>query len=194
VTRILIFAKAPVPGRVKTRLIPVLGAEGAAALARQMLEDTVREARAAGLEVELCGDPHPAGWYEGPPIRLSPQGEGDLGARLAHASERALAEGPVLLIGTDCPALDRGRLAAAAEALASHDAVIHPAKDGGYALLGLTRFHSSLFNDIGWSTPAVGATTTARIHALGWTLSVRETLADVDEPGDLPLVLPAANR
>jgi hypothetical protein len=188
VTRILIFAKAPVPGRVKTRLIPALGAEGAARLADEMLRHVVAEALATGLEVELCGDPDPSGWYEGPPLALWPQGGGDLGARLARAAERALARGPAMLVGADCPGLDRARLSTAASALARHDAVIHPAADGGYVLLGLRRFHPSLFAGIAWSTPAVFTQTLERTAALGWTLDVRETLADVDEPADLALV------
>ena len=183
-TRIVIFAKAPLPGRVKTRLIPALGPEGAARLAAGMLARTIEEALATGLDVELCGDPDPAGWYQGPPVAVSTQGQGDLGARLARAASRAQ---PLLLIGADCPALDRGRLRTAAAALETHDAVIHPAEDGGYVLLGLRRFHAALFEGIAWSTPAVAAQTVARIEALGWTLDLRETLADVDEPDDLAL-------
>ena len=186
--KILVFAKAPVPGRAKTRLIPALGAEGAARLAARMLADTVDEALATGLEVELCGDPDPAGWYAGPAVALSAQGEGDLGARLARAAARALAAGPVLLIGADCPELDRYRLGAAAAALAGHDAVLHPAADGGYALLGLKRFDPALFEDIAWSTPVVCDETLARIAALGWRVDVRETLHDVDTPEDLARV------
>jgi uncharacterized protein len=91
----------------------------------------------------------------------------------------------ILLIGTDCPALDRHRLRAAAEALLSHDAIIHPTLDGGYALLGLRRFDPSLFAHIGWSGPDVAADTIARIETLGWTLHVGETLRDIDEPEDL---------
>lgn len=188
--RIVIFAKAPVPGRVKTRLIPALGAEGASALAAQMLERTVAEALASGCEVELCGDPHPAGWWKGPPVLLEEQGEGDLGERLARAAERALASGPVLLIGTDCPALGRDRLQRAADALTVHDAVLHPAEDGGYALLGMCAFDRSLFEGISWSTPVVAAETIARVEARGWSLHVGETLRDVDEPADLALVAP----
>ena len=133
-TRVLIFAKAPVPGRAKTRLIPALGAEGAARLAAEMLENTAREALASGLQVELCGEPDPAGWYQGPPLHLSAQGEGDLGQRLHRAAERVLASANILLIGADCPALQAAHLRAAAEALAEHDAVIHPAQDGGYEI------------------------------------------------------------
>jgi rSAM/selenodomain-associated transferase 1 len=188
VTRIVIFAKQPVPGRVKTRLIPALGELGAAKVARRMLDWTVRQARETGLAVELCGDPDPTLWYK--PrlgLDLTPQGEGDLGARLARAARRVLAQGPALLIGGDCPELGRPRLAAAAAALDTHDAVLHPARDGGYALLGLRRFEPSLFTAIAWSTAQVAAQTLARIEALGWSLHVGETLRDVDEPEDLPL-------
>jgi rSAM/selenodomain-associated transferase 1 len=184
-TRIVIFAKAPVPGRVKTRLIPALGAEGAAALAGRMLERTVAEALASGLAVELCGEPDPASWYSGPPVQLSAQGEGDLGERLRRAAERVLAIEPILLVGADCPALDRRRLRGAADALERYDVVLHPADDGGYVLLGLRRFDASLFQGISWSTDAVAEQTLARIATLGWSADVLETLADIDEPSDL---------
>lgn len=188
--RIVIFAKEPVPGRVKTRLIPALGAHGAAKLASDMLARTVEEAVAARVgEPELCGDPDPVGWYQGPPIHRTSQGDGDLGQRLARAVRRILGEGEnPILIGADCPDLDRHRLKSAAEALAAHDTVIHPALDGGYVLLGLRRFDRSLFHGIAWSTAAVGGETMERIRLLGWSLDVRETLGDVDEPGDLALV------
>jgi rSAM/selenodomain-associated transferase 1 len=182
-TRIVIFAKAPVPGRVKTRLIPALGEEGAARLASEMLERTVAEALATGLEVELCGDPAPAGWYRGPPVALAAQGEGELGERLARAAARAT--GGILLIGTDCPDLDRGRLRSAATALESYDSVLHPAEDGGYVLLGLRRCDPSVFEAIAWSSDAVAGQTIARIETLGWSLELRETLRDIDEPADL---------
>jgi hypothetical protein len=185
VTRIAVFAKQPLPGRVKTRLIPALGAEGAARLAAAMLDRTIEEALATGLPVELCGDPDAAGWYEGP-AEPGAQGEGDLGERLARAARRAIAGGDnVLLIGADCPSLDRHRLRAAARALESHHAVLHPAADGGYVLLGLGRFDASLFDAMPWSTAGVAAETVARIAALGWSLDLRETLRDVDEPADL---------
>ena len=192
--RILVFAKAPVPGRVKTRLIPALGADGAAALAAAMLARTLEEAKAAG-DVELCADPrpdHPA-WRGHIPegVRLSAQGPGSLGERLARAAERAIGEGaPLLLIGTDCPELDAGRMRSAAAALEHCDAFIHPTRDGGYALLGLARFHRSLFENIAWSTRLVAEQTLERLNALGWTVEVGETLRDVDVPADLPLLHP----
>jgi rSAM/selenodomain-associated transferase 1 len=183
-TRIVVFAKEPVPGRVKTRLIPALGAEGAARLAADMLARTLKEAIATGLPVELCGEPDASLWHDGP-IRRTAQSSGDLGERLSRAAQRVLAEEPVLLIGTDCPDLDRNRLAAAAAALETHDVVLHPAEDGGYVLLGLARFDPSLFTRIAWSTASVCAETLRVIDALGWSLDLRETLRDVDEPADL---------
>lgn len=184
-TRIVIFAKAPVAGKVKTRLIPALGAQGAADLAERMLADTCEEALAADIgPVELCLEHHP-GWTGKIPdgVEVSDQGSGDLGERLWRAAERAGL--PLLLTGTDCPALDRHKLRAAAAHLATHDCMIHPTEDGGYALLGLTRLDRSLFTDIAWSTPTVAEATIGTIRALGWSLAVGETLHDIDVPADL---------
>ena len=190
-TRIVIFAKAPVPGNVKTRLIPVLGEVGAAQLAQRMLADTVAHALAAGLATpELCATPHPddPSWAGHLPagVRLSDQGTGDLGQRLAAAAKRVIDGGErILLIGTDCPELDSERLSAAAAQLDHHDAVLHPARDGGYVLLGLSRTAPSIFDGIAWSTDTVAVTTIARIRALDWSLLVGDTLVDIDEPADL---------
>lgn len=191
-TRIVIFAKAPVPGKAKTRLVPALGETGAARLAHQMLVATIAEAVAAGLSTpELCTTPDHADpdWQRFLPIsgvRFADQGDGDLGQRLRRAADRVIAAGEtVLLIGTDCPQLDRDKLIAAAAALLTNDAFIHPTIDGGYALLGLRRFDASVFEGIAWSGPTVAAETIRRIEALGWSLAIGETLRDVDEPADL---------
>ncbi|WP_116473025.1 TIGR04282 family arsenosugar biosynthesis glycosyltransferase [Zobellella maritima] len=193
--RIIIFAKAPRPGLAKTRLIPALGAEGAARLARHMLLSTIERSLAASLgPVELCMTPTPddPAWADIPlPTKLicSDQGAGNLGERMARAAARGLTQAPrVLLIGTDCPALTPLRLQAAAERLNRHDAVIHPALDGGYVLLGLTRFSPRLFADIPWSTAQVGPITLARLDALGWSYHKAEPLSDIDVPGDLHLL------
>jgi uncharacterized protein len=190
--RIVIFAKAPVPGRVKTRLIPALGPHGAARLAGEMLARTVAAALDAGVgPVEICADPGPddpawAGRLAGADLQLTGQGEGELGERLARAARRTIAGGEaVLLIGADCPGLDAPRLREAAAALARRDAVLHPALDGGYVLLGLRRFDPSLFERIEWSSARVAAQTLDRLRALGWATWVGETLRDVDEPADL---------
>jgi rSAM/selenodomain-associated transferase 1 len=194
-TRIVIFAKAPVPGSVKTRLIPALGEVRAAQLAFEMLQATVAEALAAGLgPPELCASPHAEdpSWQPFLPaaqVDFADQGEGELGERLARAAARVLGAGEnILLIGTDCPALDSHKLRAAAAALVTDDAVIHPTLDGGYALLGLRRFHASLFQGIGWSGAAVAIDTVSRIEALGWSAVIGETLRDIDQPEDLTAI------
>jgi rSAM/selenodomain-associated transferase 1 len=191
-TRIIIFAKAPQPGFAKTRLIPALGQDGAAKLARQMLLNTLHEAIAAEAgRVELCVTPEineaawqgiqlPAG------IEISGQGGGDLGARLSRAAQRGLEHGePVILIGTDCIEMSAALLRSAAAALKYKEVVIHPAADGGYVLLGLARFHPLLFENMAWSTDRVAAETVGRIGQLGWSLEVGTPLHDIDEPDDL---------
>ncbi len=191
-TRILIFAKAPVPGRVKTRLIPALGAEGAARLARCMLAHTLAQARMAGLgPVELCASPgldHPdwAGCSLPAGVVGSDQGEGDLGERMSRAIRRRLpGDERLLLIGTDCPALGCQHLREAAAALDGNDATLYPTADGGFQLLGLHRFQHELFLGIPWSTPAVASLILARIRSSGWSVTVGQTLHDIDLPADL---------
>lgn len=191
-TRIVILAKAPVPGQVKTRLIPALGAAGAARLARYMLNRALDTAQAAVLgPVELCMSPgtdSPEWGRIDLPLGVltSEQGEGDLGARMARAARRSLiSSDKVLLIGTDCPALSEQHLRAAAKALDDHDAFLHPALDGGYVLLGLRTFHPYLFNDMPWSTRVVADLTLARLRDLDWQVQLGETLPDIDEPTDL---------
>ncbi len=190
--RIVIFAKAPVPGRVKTRLIPALGAAGAARLAARMLDRALAQAIAADVgPVELYMSPAPdspdwAGIPLPADIETSAQGEGDLGARMARAAQRAIACGEaVLLTGTDCPQLTAGRLGEAAARLVDHDAVMYPALDGGYTLLGLRAFDATLFANMPWSTHAVAQLTLERMAARGWRVWTGETLRDIDEPGDL---------
>lgn len=190
--RTIIFAKAPHPGLAKTRLIPALGEEGAARLALRMLDSTLASALTAELgPVELRVTPAlgTAVWQGitlPSSILARDQGEGDLGARLARATELAIERGEaVLLIGTDCVEMSAALLHTAAAALQRHDAVLYPTADGGYALLGLTRYHPTLFSDIAWSTDTVAFDTTCRIVRLGWSLYQGPMLHDVDEPDDL---------
>jgi rSAM/selenodomain-associated transferase 1 len=191
-TRIIVFAKAPVAGRVKTRLIPALGAQGAAELARAMLARTLQAALDAGCgPVELCGDPHPddpiwANTTLPAGVQCSAQGNGDLGQRMARAAQRTLSAGErALLIGTDCVEMGPALLLAAARTLEHADAFMHPTADGGYALLGLRHFDADVFEGIPWSTPSVATDTRARLAALGWTLVEGASLHDVDVPADL---------
>lgn len=191
-TRIVIIAKAPIAGFCKTRLIPALGAQGAARLAQHMLERTVRFALEARLgPVEVCVTPALQAFdWEG--INLpdgliwSEQGEGDLGARMSRVAQRVTAGGEaILLIGTDCPGLDNNVMKSAAAALQDHDASLIPAADGGYVLLGLKRFCPTLFDTMPWSTEVVAEETRQRLSRLGWRLSTLEQLHDIDEPQDL---------
>lgn len=191
--RVILFAKAPLPGFAKTRLAPALGEVGAAALARRLLLHAIDEATAAFPgAVELCVTPPPkdpawdAQGIRDQNLSWSEQGDGDLGARMDRAARRALAGGePVLLIGSDCPSLNRHVLGEAARRLAHVDAVMVPALDGGYVLLGLQRYDPSLFSDVAWSTSTVARVTAERCAWLGWYLDRMAPLPDIDEPSDL---------
>ena len=192
--RVLVFAKAPTPGQVKTRLIPALGEDAAAELHRKLVGRTLRTAQAAvvgPVELWCAPDAHDeflsecAGRFG---AGLREQGEGDLGARMARALEAALAEGtPALLIGCDCPALTPDYLREAAAALTGgYDAVIGPAEDGGYVLIGFARsLPSLLFEDMAWGAPTVMRETRARLAKLGCRCCELATLWDVDRPADL---------
>ncbi|MDP4548606.1 TIGR04282 family arsenosugar biosynthesis glycosyltransferase [Marinobacter sp. MDS2] len=190
--RILIMAKEPRPGRAKTRLIPALGEQHAAALADRLFQRTLQQALAADLgpvELHITPDPSARYWQELPGAerceRFS-QVEGDLGARMAAAARNGLAQSTaVLIIGTDCPDLDADQLKALAQSLQSYDCCLCPVTDGGYALIGLRQFSHTLFTDIPWSTADVAPITRNRARALGWTCYESKYLQDVDEPEDL---------
>ena len=208
---VIVFAKAPLAGYAKTRLIPALGAAAAARLAEHMLVHAVRQAVAAGIgPIEVCAAPdatHPAfdGLAATHALALTAQGAGDLGSRMRRAFERRLGAAAVpaveaaLLIGTDAPALDAVMLRRAREALAAHDAVFVPALDGGYALVGLCRpapdvlaaLLVTLFDGMAWSTSTVMARTRERLAALGLRVAELDPVADIDEPADLVHVPPA---
>ncbi len=190
----MVFAKAPMPGRVKSRLIPALGERAAAELHRQLVERTLCTALAAGLgPVELwCApgtdDAFFAACARQYGVSLRAQGVGDLGMRMARALEQALSGGsPGLLVGSDCPVLTAEYLGEAAVGLAGgNDAVFGPAEDGGYVLIGLARKPSAqLFEGIAWGTATVMQETRARLARLNWRWRELATLWDVDRPEDL---------
>jgi rSAM/selenodomain-associated transferase 1 len=196
--RMVIFAKEPQPGFSKTRLIPALGAQGAATLAKLLLERMLQAAIASEVGVvELCVTPWSSEevWRKmGVPVsvQLTDQGDGDLGVRMARAAQRVIDAGEsVLLVGTDCPQLDAGQLQIAALALQDADATLIPALDGGYVLLGLNQYDASVFSGIAWSTSNVATATHERIQALHWRVQTLAPLHDIDEPADLQY-LPAA--
>lgn len=189
---LLVFAKAPVPGQAKTRLIPALGPEGAAALQQRLLNRTLATASMAGAVVQLWCSPdrdHPAFDRVAERYALScyPQQGSDLGARMAHALQMALLSHPyAVIIGTDCPQLTPELLRQALGRLAQgEDAVIGPAADGGYYLLGLRRFEASLFEDIDWGSDQVLAQTRERMAQSGLCCGTLARLHDLDRPEDL---------
>lgn len=189
---VIVFAKAPVPGFAKTRLAAAIGDERAARLAGRMLDETLRQTLAAAVgPVELCCAPdasHAVFEQAGIsyPVRLTEQGDGDLGVRMRRACERALERhAQVLLIGTDAPQLRAEHLHQAASMLASHDAVFVPVWDGGYVLVGLSRGEHMPFAGIAWGTSQVMRQTRERLADLGMRWMEMPALHDVDEPEDL---------
>lgn len=193
--RILVFAKAPMPGACKTRLMPALGAEGAAALHRELLEGTLARLAPAGIApLALWCAPdaqHPVFRASARRFGLSLhiQQGGDLGERLLYAATDALAQAEaVVLIGCDCPGLGPAQVTSALAALLEspqQDAVLGPADDGGYVLLGLRLPAPELFTDIPWGGDRVAAVTRARMAGLGWRWQELASLPDLDRPEDL---------
>jgi len=178
---IIVFARAPVPGAAKTRLIPKLGAWRAARLHERLTRHALRTARLASGRVELHGTRRHSFFRRlGVAFRL--QRGRDLGERMVHALSKARR--PAILIGTDCPVLTSADLRRAARWLRGGcDAVLAPAEDGGYALIGLRRARKEFFEGILWGGPQVYADTVKRLAGYRWRALRR--VWDLDRPGDL---------
>lgn len=192
--RIIVFAKYPHSGFVKTRLIPALGANGAAELHEMFTRATLAiakeasEVRSCDLEIRLVGgDCDQMRKLFGSEFCFSQQQGNTLGERLAHAVAKAFEEGiaRVVVIGTDCPELETSVLSVAFDCLLSNDLVLGPAMDGGYYLIGLRANQPDLFREIEWGTDKVLAQTIDIGHRLGCSISKMKVLRDVDEPQDL---------
>lgn len=187
---IAVMAKAPRAGYAKTRLIPALGATGAARLHRQLSLRTLATARAAGLgPVTLWCAPDTGHRFfralqRRCGLELRTQPELDLGRRMAAVFARN-DDRPLLLIGTDCPVLGVGHLRQAASALRDVDATFITTEDGGYFLVGLKRPCPDIFDGIEWSTARVMAQTRSRMTALGLRWQEVAMLWDVDRPEDV---------
>ena len=188
---VAILARSPVPGRVKTRLIPLLGEEGAASLHAWMLQRTVATALAADIGPVTL-------WCEGDsghgdlidcrqpgPVHIRPQVAGDLGRRMLAAVEESPTAGGMLVIGTDCPVLGAAHLREAARSIKDHDAVLIPAEDGGYVLIGMKRPSAGAFAGIDWGSTQVMAQTRQRLAALAWRWAELAPLWDVDRAEDV---------
>ena len=190
--QIAVLAKAPIAGLAKTRLIPALGPHGAARLQRQLTRAAVRTALDARLgTVTLWCTPNAQHRFfralrRTTTVNCLVQSNGDLGERMHTAFRLHCAQGPLLLVGTDCPVLRPSHLRKAARALVDgDDAVFYPAEDGGYVLVGLRQPQAGLFSAMSWSTAAVMSDSRARARASGLRLREFETLWDVDVPDDL---------
>ncbi len=194
-TRIAVFCKAPVAGRVKTRLIPAFGADGAVAIYRELAERTLATVattcRRLGAEATLwvADDAQHAAirdWSERFAMPVHAQQGADLGQRMQHCLANLAANGDAaMLIGTDCPALTADDLCAASWALSADcHWVFTPAEDGGYVLVGSNAPNATPFTGIAWSTAAVMAQTRAALAAAGQRWAEMPMRWDVDEPAD----------
>ncbi len=196
---LIVFAKTPKAGFAKTRLMPALGPDGAASLAKRLFEHTIQRVSPLGLctntTLELCvtgaqADRFFKPWLEQQNLctkwQLTHQQGTNLGSRMQTALDRALAHFPcAIVIGTDAPGLDHGLIGAAFAALASNDAVFAPAFDGGYTLIGLRAPIPSLFHDIAWGSASVMQTSRDRLRAAEKTWHELAPMHDIDEPSDL---------
>lgn len=189
---IILFAKAPRLGFVKTRLARDVGEVRALQIYRALGSRAAEEVRRAERRVVIYFTPDDAeaelrSWLGSTGLEFRPQGDGDLGKRMATAFEACLRDcASVCIVGTDIPGITPSILGDAFDALAGQDVVLGPAEDGGYYLIGLSEPRRELFDDVPWSTDAVFDVTTQRARANGLSVTVIERLADVDTVGDVP--------
>lgn len=187
-----VFVKAPVPGRVKTRLAADIGPARAAALYRRLGRQVVASTASNRHQTVVWYAPRTCGrlvraWLDGLGVtRFRAQPAGDLGRRLRGAFARHFREGArrVILIGSDCPGVDARLVSRALAALDECDLVLGPAQDGGYYLIGLRVPAPELFHRIAWSTQAVLEQTLAQARALGLRVALLPLLRDVDTASD----------
>lgn len=192
--RVIVFARFPKPGQVKTRLIPALGLDGAAQLQTFLTRITLDAARqfcsghSCDLDVRFAGgDASGMRKLFGDEYHYSEQQGNGLGERLEHAIAFAFNQGTkrILAIGTDCPEMQPSILQAAFDSLSHADVVLGPAMDGGYYLIGLRANRPELFRGIDWSTENVLRQTLESARCLGCSVRQLEPLSDVDRPEDL---------
>lgn len=188
---LMIFAKYPEPGRVKTRLAATIGFHQAAVLYRRMVERVIDQTRPLHEEYQqiLCFDPIERRndferWF--PSLALLPQEGDDLGQRMMAALERSFVSGAgrALIIGTDCIQIDSSLIREALGRLANHDLVLGPARDGGYTLIGCKKIHPELFREIPWSTAQVLRVTLEGAKEKGLRSFLLPPLEDIDTVED----------
>ena len=191
---LIIFSRYPEAGKTKTRMIPALGAEGAAQLQRHLTEHTLNIAKQLQLSRDLTIEVHFAGgnellWSEwlGDNLKYVPQVSGDLGYKMRSAFDRAFSLGNkrVVTIGIDCPDINPAILSDAFNSLHKQDLVLGIAEDGGYYLIGLNHTIPQLFQNISWGTEQVLNQTKCIAHKLNLNIHYLSTLSDIDRPEDL---------
>ena len=184
--RVLVFCKAPIPGQVMRRLLPVLNESEAASFHSELALAKIELCIESGLApTELWCFPNCESdffnQFEGA-VQLHPQQGQDLGERMANAFHNSA---PAILIGTDCPEIDSAYLILAVTQLMMHDAVVAPAEDGGYGLIGLRKPDDGLFADINWGSDTVYADTCRRLDERNLNWVALPEVWDVDRPEDL---------
>lgn len=197
---LLVFVKAPTPGAVKTRLLPLLSAAEAAQLYRGLVVDTLKVAkrlRNIHVVVAYAADrtfPDLA-WLDAKPPMLFQHGR-TLGERLSQAFEWAFEQGArhVVALGSDAPDLSTRWVGQSFQALTRCDVVVGPTTDGGYQLIGLTRPHPELFVDMPWSSPRLFGQTLDRIGRLNLSVRCLDLVADLDTPEDVHRYLAQRSR
>ena len=187
-TRVVVFGREPLPGRVKSRLASTIGGERAAAAYAVLLDAALQAARATGFETVLSLAEAPsAAWARGLAVAWEAQRGADLGSRMAAAFAAHFRDGVerVVVVGSDCPGLRPRHLREAEAALSGAAVVLGPSADGGYWLVAQRAPGVDLFSEIPWSAPTTLAATRRRLEALGVAWSEPETLADIDTEADL---------
>jgi rSAM/selenodomain-associated transferase 1 len=187
------FAKAPIPGQVKTRMLPALSAEEACVLHQKLLDwtcYTLCDAKLGDVELWVSVDAGNQAFKRGLEQGVSAiqlQSGDDLGARMCHALADGLARyRRVILVGSDCPAITRHYLSEAASLLDSNSVVLGPADDGGYVLVGMTRLCPEIFEGIAWGQDTVWDDTVQILETLRVSWEGLVSLPDIDRPEDLP--------
>jgi rSAM/selenodomain-associated transferase 1 len=187
-TCVVVYGREPIAGRVKTRLAASIGDEAAAELYSVLLARSVQQAVLTGFHAVLAVSNHPgAGWQPPPDAALDLQRGSDLGARLKDTFDRRFSEGwsKVIIVGSDCPGMAAHHIQSAAVRLERYAAVVGPAEDGGYWLIGQRAPGTDLFSGIPWSSHTTMEATRRRLREKGTSWAEIDRLADIDTIDDV---------
>lgn len=188
---LIVFVKNPVVGQVKTRLAADIGADKATEVYKKLLKITQQAVENTNAKVGIWYAGHPAKHDLWDAYTKHKQSDGDLGKRMCHAIEMSLNfASKVCIIGSDCPHITSEIINRAFEALTHNDVVIGPARDGGYYLIGMSRLHPAIFENIPWSSESVYSCTIDILQQLNLTYHLLPLLSDIDTLEDLHQTMP----